>query len=95
MVGACHRVAAFELCDSLAGGTQLVFEAEYVAHARKAQTFGGQALDADQALELCGWNRQATAAMLGINRTTLFNKMHKYGLFDLDTAAAGQGKEAG
>jgi two-component system response regulator AtoC len=48
-----------------------------------------------QALEHCGWNRQATAAMLGINRTTLFNKMHKYGLFGLDPAAAGSGKEAG
>jgi two-component system response regulator AtoC len=48
-----------------------------------------------QALELCGWNRQATAAMLGINRTTLFNKMHKYALFALDPAAAGPGREAG
>ena len=48
-----------------------------------------------QALDLCGWNRQATAAMLGINRTTLFNKMHKYGLFALDPAADDPGKEAG
>jgi DNA-binding NtrC family response regulator len=48
-----------------------------------------------QALEHCGWNRQATAAMLGVNRTTLFNKMHKYGLFALDPAAARPGKEAG
>jgi DNA-binding NtrC family response regulator len=48
-----------------------------------------------QALELCGWNRQATAAMLGINRTTLFNKMHKYALFALDPAATAPGREAG
>jgi DNA-binding NtrC family response regulator len=41
-----------------------------------------------QALELCAWNRQATAAMLGINRTTLFNKMHKYELFALEAQAS-------
>jgi transcriptional regulator of acetoin/glycerol metabolism len=29
------------------------------------------------------WNRQATARALDINRTTLFNKMRKYGLLDL------------
>ena len=36
-----------------------------------------------RALELCGGNRKATAEMLDINRTTLFNKMKKYGLMDL------------
>ena len=35
-----------------------------------------------EALELNGWSRQRTAAMLGINRTTLFNKMRKHGLLD-------------
>lgn len=30
------------------------------------------------ALEANGWNRQKTAAMLGINRTTLYKKMKKY-----------------
>ncbi len=39
-----------------------------------------------EALELNGWNRQRTAAMLGINRTTLFNKMRKHALFGLDPA---------
>ncbi|MEW6746370.1 MAG: sigma-54 dependent transcriptional regulator [Planctomycetota bacterium] len=33
-----------------------------------------------QALEAHGWNRQRTAAALQVNRTTLFNKMKKYGL---------------
>ncbi len=33
-----------------------------------------------RALELTGGSRQHTARMLGINRTTLFNKMRKYGL---------------
>ena len=33
--------------------------------------------------------------MLGVNRTALSNKMHKYGLFALDPAAAGPEKEAG
>ncbi|MEZ5987867.1 MAG: sigma-54 dependent transcriptional regulator [Planctomycetota bacterium] len=33
-----------------------------------------------RALELNGWNRQQTADMLEINRTTLFHKMRKYGL---------------
>ena len=34
----------------------------------------------ERALELNGWNRQKTADMLEINRTTLFHKMKKYGL---------------
>jgi len=33
-----------------------------------------------EALEANGWNRQATARMLGINRTTLYKKMKKYGI---------------
>lgn len=32
------------------------------------------------ALESNNWNRQNTAAMLGINRTTLYKKMKKYGI---------------
>ena len=31
-----------------------------------------------EALEANGWNRQDTARMLGINRTTLYKKMKKY-----------------
>jgi len=34
-----------------------------------------------QALEANGWNRQATAKALDINRTTLFKKMKQYGLY--------------
>ncbi len=34
-----------------------------------------------QALEANHWNRQATAEALAINRTTLFKKMKRYGLF--------------
>ncbi len=34
-----------------------------------------------QALEVNHWNRQATAKTLGINRTTLFKKMKRYGLY--------------
>jgi len=33
------------------------------------------------ALEANGWNRQATAKALAINRTTLFKKMKQYGLY--------------
>ena len=33
-----------------------------------------------QTLEQNSWNRQATAAALGINRTTLYKKMKRYGL---------------
>jgi DNA-binding NtrC family response regulator len=36
-----------------------------------------------RALELCSGNRKDVAAMLDINRSTLFNKMRKYGLMDL------------
>ena len=34
-----------------------------------------------QALEANHWNRQKTAGLLGINRTTLFKKMKRYGLY--------------
>ena len=34
------------------------------------------------ALEQANWNRKKTAENLGINRTTLYNKMKKYGLLD-------------
>ncbi len=34
-----------------------------------------------EALEANGWNRQETARMLGINRTTLYKKMKR---FDID-----------
>ena len=34
----------------------------------------------EHTLENCGWNRQAAAALLKINRTTLYMKMKKYGL---------------
>jgi len=33
-----------------------------------------------EALEANGWNRQKTAKLLGINRTTLYKKMKKYGI---------------
>jgi transcriptional regulator with PAS, ATPase and Fis domain len=33
-----------------------------------------------EALEAHGWNRQDTAAALGINRTTLYKKMKRYGI---------------
>ena len=36
------------------------------------------------ALSIHGGNRKETACMLGVNRTTLFNKMRKYGLLDVD-----------
>jgi transcriptional regulator of acetoin/glycerol metabolism len=32
------------------------------------------------ALESNGWNRQNTAELLGINRTTLYKKMKKFGI---------------
>ncbi|MDY6958221.1 MAG: helix-turn-helix domain-containing protein [Halobacteriota archaeon] len=34
----------------------------------------------EAALRAHGWNRQATAAALEINRTTLYKKMKRYGL---------------
>ena len=33
-----------------------------------------------EALEALNWNRQETARVLDINRTTLYKKMKKYGL---------------
>jgi DNA-binding NtrC family response regulator len=37
-----------------------------------------------QALEALNWNRQETARVLDINRTTLYKKMKKYGLLDAE-----------
>jgi len=39
----------------------------------------------EHSLRMNNWNRQKTAMMLGINRTTLFNKMRKYNLLSKDT----------
>jgi two-component system response regulator HydG len=33
-----------------------------------------------EALRALDWNRRATATALGVNRTTLYKKMKKYGL---------------
>jgi DNA-binding NtrC family response regulator len=41
-----------------------------------------------RALDLNAGNRQATARMLAINRTTLFNKMRKYDLLDYPSRSA-------
>ncbi|MBV8557093.1 MAG: hypothetical protein JO116_16135, partial [Planctomycetaceae bacterium] len=35
-----------------------------------------------QALQALKWNRQETARVLDINRTTLYKKMKKYKIFD-------------
>ena len=34
-----------------------------------------------QTLEMTGWNKRATANMLGIHRPTLYNKLRKYQLW--------------
>ena len=47
----------------------------------------------ERTLRSHGWNRQETAAALMINRTTLFNKMRKYGL--LGRGRRGQRLHAG
>ena len=49
-----------------------------------------------QALRALNWNRQETARVLDINRTTLYKKMKKYGLADGGTGPAelrGRGRE--
>jgi len=40
-----------------------------------------------RALEMAGGRRQEAAALLGVNRTTLFNKMRKYGLLERPKSA--------
>jgi DNA-binding NtrC family response regulator len=51
------------------------------------------------ALELQGGHRQATARMLGVNRSTLFNKMRRYGLLGhprrAKSGGAGAGEDSG
>ncbi len=43
----------------------------------------------ERALKACAGNRQSTASKLGINRTTLFNKMRKFDLLDFPTKDKG------
>jgi two-component system response regulator HydG len=45
-----------------------------------------EALLIERALEACNGNRQKTASVLDINRSTLFNKMRKHGLLDFSHA---------
>jgi DNA-binding NtrC family response regulator len=47
-----------------------------------------------RALELNGGNRGRTAAMLGVNRTTLFNKMRKYDLLGTPAHVSGDSGHA-
>lgn len=48
-----------------------------------------------EALERSGWNRKKTAATLGINRTTLYNKMKAYGLLKRKLAITAKGPLCG
>ena len=71
--------------------TGLVADEPDVADLPGAQTLrealeGPEQRIIERALELNDGNRKRTAAMLGVNRTTLFNKMRKYGLLDWPAA---------
>ncbi len=48
----------------------------------------------EEALSACGGSRQDAAKLLGINRTTLFNKMRRHGLTDFPRAARGARRTA-
>lgn len=48
-----------------------------------------------EALEQAGWNRKEAAANLGINRTTLYNKMKAYGLLRRKAAIPAKGRLCG
>jgi transcriptional regulator of acetoin/glycerol metabolism len=48
-----------------------------------------------RALEQHGGNRSAAARALGIDRTTLFNKMRKYALLSFPARAAPEQRRAG
>lgn len=55
-------------------------EEESIASLKKALELPEKKI-IEKALKVNKWNRQKTASMLKVNRTTLFNKMRKYGLF--------------
>jgi DNA-binding NtrC family response regulator len=56
-------------------------QTEYKAISLKAAIATPEKNIIRQALEAFQWNRQATAKALSINRTTLFKKMKRYGLY--------------
>ena len=56
-------------------------QAGYVSGTLKAALAGPEKNIIRHALEANDWNRQKTAMALGINRTTLFKKMKRYGLY--------------
>ena len=60
---------------------QVIQEPEYKAVSLKKAVAVPEKNIIRQALEAHKWNRQETADALGINRTTLFKKMKRYGLY--------------
>ena len=75
-------IAVEDLPESLRRGTTLpeALQARAGAANLKAALANPERQIILDALENNGWNRQNTAEMLGINRTTLYKKMKKYGI---------------
>ena len=75
-----RSIGVEDLPASLTSGGAPVEEAGSEVLPLKVALEGPERRLIENALTRNGGNRQKTAAMLGVNRTTLFNKMRKYGL---------------
>jgi len=64
----------------VAQATSAVVEPSEAPRTLKAALEAPERRVIEAALRANGWNRQATAEQLGINRTTLYKKMKRYGL---------------
>jgi len=75
-------ITAAELPESLrrAERSSHTFESQLGAGSLKSAMVAPEKQIIIEALEANGWNRQKTAKLLGINRTTLYKKMKKYGI---------------
>ncbi len=80
--------AAGSAPDSLTAGLEGLLTLSQLPPLREALELPERLLIC-RALELADGSRKATAAMLGINRTTLFNKMRKYDLLGGAPASPG------
>ena len=81
LLGKGPRITAADLPGTLAAGAPVIMPSSSSVSLKNALDAPERQIILD-ALQSNNWNRNATAELLGINRTTLYKKMKKLGLQD-------------
>lgn len=81
LLGKGPRITASDFPSQLASGAPVVTQPSAGGSLKSALDAPERQIILD-ALQANNWNRNATAELLGINRTTLYKKMKKLGLQD-------------